>query len=771
MLAHLAAGIVAFRRGHMELARHELREVPREVWARMAPGEYVRSGLAVAPDETLREIRALVADDPPAVTARSWFDVLTPVFGAGEQDLARELFAIFDRRTREDTPPWPKGEMHREWMRPWLAADPGSPSAPAPEAGRRTIAILDYGHPSATKASANIGDHLQSLAALGHFVRHTGVRFHGRPELVGLLERLQARTLPERRRPDVQAEVDVVTVHRDASTYQPLPEDAWVLCFGWFMHPLFRMRHDFPLHRNLRPIFVSFHCNKRSLLTSEAVAYLKRYGPVGCRDWTTVYLLLSLGVPAFFSGCLTTTIGALFPQPSERPGPDAPMAYVDVDDAPPGAITYRHSQEAVRQRPFVENVDAAVELLETYRRRHRKVVTRRLHCCLPARSVGLDVEFRPRNRSDVRFDGLLDLSDAGFAAMRDGIDAKLEPVLAATLAGRSEEEVYALWRDVTAADVAAAKERRDRDRELEPEPAEIEARLRPVASRTSRRDGAAADPVHCAVVLPAKHGVRGLAVLVASLLEHASRPLHVWVLALPGADGEDRLRARFPQIGLSWIPLRGIGRGVRLPTGERAGPERVARLLIADLLAGVDRLVVLPLPSVATADVADLAELDLGEHALAAPTTRSSTDLSGFGVIDAAANRLGELGDVAAELRRLAHARHAFDFDAFGADVLVLDLARLRADRFGARALALVQRFGLDHREAMHVLVGPGRAVIPDRWAVVPTRTPIREPGLVHWADAVKPWQPELAPERDLWRDCADALSRQPAGAPALRAG
>ena len=52
------------------------------------------------------------------------------------------------------------------------------------------------------------------------------------------------------------------------------------------MHALFTMRHGFPLHRNLRPIFVLFHCNKRNLLTPDAVEYLRRYGPVGCRDWT-----------------------------------------------------------------------------------------------------------------------------------------------------------------------------------------------------------------------------------------------------------------------------------------------------------------------------------------------------------------------------------------------------------------------------------------------------------------------------------------------------
>ena len=45
------------------------------------------------------------------------------------------------------------------------------------------------------------------------------------------------------------------------------------------MHALFTMRHGFPLHRNLRPIFISFHCNKRNLLTPDAVEYLRATGP------------------------------------------------------------------------------------------------------------------------------------------------------------------------------------------------------------------------------------------------------------------------------------------------------------------------------------------------------------------------------------------------------------------------------------------------------------------------------------------------------------
>jgi hypothetical protein len=731
-LGRVAGAIVAHRRGYPELAWDHLRAVPRGLWTRFAAGEYVRAGLAVAPDEALREIRSLVDDDPPELRSKLWFDLLGPVFGYGAGDLARDLFERFDRHAREDEHPWSAAEMHRDWMRPWVARDPDSPTAPP--TGRRTFAIMDYGHPSASKASANIGDHVQSIASLGHLVRRHGVRLHGPDELAGLLERLRERTRLERRLSDVEADIDVITVHRDASMYEAIPEDTWTLCFGWFMHPLFRMRHGFPLHRNLRPIFISFHCNKRGLLTPEAVAYLRRYGPVGCRDWTTVYLLRSLDVPAFFSGCLTTTIDTVFPDLAERPPRDAPTAYVDVP-APEGGVGYAHSDEAVRTRPFVANVEHALELLETYRRDHRGVVTSRLHCYLPVRGIGVDVEFVPHNRSDIRFDGLIDLDDAAFGAIAAGITDKLEQVLGAILAGRAEDEVYGLWRELCADDVAAAEERRHAAAALPP----VDLGEQVEAARAGTvTQGAVADPVHCAIVMPKGAGAE-VTVLTASLVEHASRPLHLWILGLRGTRGiDERLAERFPDVAVSWIPLRDLG-------------ETAGRLLVADLLEGVDRAVVLPLPSVVTGDVAELAALDLGGHALAAPT-RPGNDDSGFGVIHAAALRLGDRTDASAALRRTAHARHAFDFDAFTHDVLVLDLARLRAERFGERALELVQEYELDDLEAMHHLVGPARAEIPPRWAVVPTRTPVAEPGLIHWADGVKPAQPQLVPERERWR-------------------
>ena len=83
---------------------------------------------------------------------------------------------------------------------------------------------------------------------------------------------------------------------------------------------------------------------------------------------------------------------------------------------------------------------------------------------------------------------------------------------------------------------------------------------------------------------------------------------------------------------------------------------------------------------------------------------------------------------------------------------MVLDLARLRRQRFTAEALALAAAFDLNDVEVLHLMTGPDRATIPERWAVVPTRTSERGPGLRHWADGVKPWQEALTPEREVWR-------------------
>ena len=59
------------------------------------------------------------------------------------------------------------------------------------------FAIMDYDHPGRSRASANIGDHVQSLASLGHLVRHADLDFDGPQDLVDLVGELRGRVRPE----------------------------------------------------------------------------------------------------------------------------------------------------------------------------------------------------------------------------------------------------------------------------------------------------------------------------------------------------------------------------------------------------------------------------------------------------------------------------------------------------------------------------------------------------------------------------------------------
>ena len=295
-LGELASAVVAFERGFTELAWARFAPLARETWAPYAAEDYTRCGLVADRDGTVRELRRVIAEEPAIVRLGDWVTLSGVAFGAGEHALAGEMFDLAEAVAAE-TPDRSESINRRlDWLRPWVRAEVCSTS---PRRDRPVFADHGLRPPGPVRRSANIGDHVQSIASLGHLVRHQSVRFHGHEDLVGLLDPAR-RPRPPRRCGGTASTPTwhVLTVHRDASMYQEIPEQ--------HLDPLLRLVHApavphalrLPVpRRNLRPLFVSFHCNKRDLLTDEAIAYLKRYGPVGCRDWTTVYLLLSAGSP------------------------------------------------------------------------------------------------------------------------------------------------------------------------------------------------------------------------------------------------------------------------------------------------------------------------------------------------------------------------------------------------------------------------------------------------------------------------------------------
>lgn len=85
-------------------------------------------------------------------------------------------------------------------------------------------------------------------------------------------------------------------------------EPTKIIMNGWYMHK----PENWPPTSCIIPLFVAFHVNKTTnnkMFTEKGIAYLKNHEPIGCRDYYTLENLRSLDIRAYFSGCMTLTLG------------------------------------------------------------------------------------------------------------------------------------------------------------------------------------------------------------------------------------------------------------------------------------------------------------------------------------------------------------------------------------------------------------------------------------------------------------------------------
>lgn len=104
----------------------------------------------------------------------------------------------------------------------------------------------------------------------------------------------------------------------DLSHFQS-DEKVKVIMNGWYMiRP-----ENWPPSDSIVPLLTSIHisplCSNR-MLSKEGIEYMKKYGPVGCRDLGTKDILDKAGVQSYFSGCLTLTLGRKYKYDGGRKG-------------------------------------------------------------------------------------------------------------------------------------------------------------------------------------------------------------------------------------------------------------------------------------------------------------------------------------------------------------------------------------------------------------------------------------------------------------------
>jgi len=279
--------------------------------------------------------------------------------------------------------------------------------------------VLTYSNPSDRWASSNIGDYVQSLAALNIYRKIveevSNVTYHMDDFVkLSLSNRVPGFNFIFIKR-DNMSDLSQYHGHNNIIT----------IMNGWWMHPYTdNLDIDFSIPSNITPIFVSFHMANKDILVTSQFSELNKFGRIGCRDLKTTEKFKSRGLDAYFTGCLTTTIDFYTWQQENE------ISYA-VDTVPSKTdIFFSQMGFQWKNIPYKSGFLSALNVLQQYKK-CKNVKTSRLHCFLPCLAMGVPVKFispdgnesiKEWNSKD-RFDGLRELQDSpsSFQSLRDSL--------------------------------------------------------------------------------------------------------------------------------------------------------------------------------------------------------------------------------------------------------------------------------------------------------------------------------------------------------------
>lgn len=234
-----------------------------------------------------------------------------------------------------------------------------------------------------TPLDVNVGDYIQSISAAQY-----------------ITSKYQSRIL----------------INRDSlKYYNGSPVD--MIMNGWY----FIHEKNEVFSNKINPIFVAFHINNINEVNNKTIEYLKKSEPIGCRDHYTERFLISKGVKAYFSGCLTTTLDLKYKVDDRMRNND--IIFCDYKFGYNGEIDKRlrdvlssynldnithitHSMS--KDTSHFQRFKAADDILKKYAKA-KLVVTTRIHCALPCLALGTPVILVNSYYDFRRYDGLYEL--------------------------------------------------------------------------------------------------------------------------------------------------------------------------------------------------------------------------------------------------------------------------------------------------------------------------------------------------------------------------
>jgi len=254
------------------------------------------------------------------------------------------------------------------------------------------LGILTYYHFDNYKLSSkNIGDYIQSLAVINIYRKIVNNYLNTNYNIDDFIEVIKENKLKY---------FNFVFINRDNSNRQIFENNVYLISNGWFSHKN-DDKYDFPYNEKIIPLFISFHLSEKHLgfLTKEAIQYLKKYEPIGCRDYSTIKLLEKFNIKTYFSGCLTVQLDFYEHIKSDK------IIYNDIDKDKINISknielttayfvpeNYSNCNLESLHLSSIKNLQKACDYLKNFCK-CENIITSRLHCYMPCIGLNIPCDF------------------------------------------------------------------------------------------------------------------------------------------------------------------------------------------------------------------------------------------------------------------------------------------------------------------------------------------------------------------------------------------
>ena len=618
-----------------------------------------------------------------------------------------------------------------------------------------TLGYLNYRNP--TRPSSNIGDHVQTIAALGQLQSFDFEHLEATPAVRSVVERNE-----KDEKIGVDAAVEIIPVDRDFTILQDANPHIWLPVCGWFAHPIYKLNLGLPFAQNITPIFMSFHVNNFDVFTPETIEYLRVHEPIGCRDYLTVRTLREQGIAAFFNGCVTLTIGDVYKTATDEARHGRYYGAYNAKNTPNGYDAIVHLDRDMWTKTFDENIIVADEMLQKYQFAE-DVTTPLLHCLLPCRAMGTPVTFTNPKEGDPRFHGLVDANDAMREATAERFRVKYKAVMSAILAGGSKEEVYAVWTEACAPDIERTTKLLADEGFASPLHAPFDITTVAEDIRNARYDigniaDLAPDAVELLFAFDAGYLTHFLTVMQ-SILRNTTRPIHAYLFVRGIKENviEDAL-TQFQNITATIYDLTKISYGdVNLM--DHISVSTMDRLMAPEILDQCDKIVYLDVDILVRHDIGTLFDMEFDTFSLAG---RSGIDKRwSEGRLFAYEIPKKMRAQDATEFRSRLFDTGQTDFKNFNAGVLWMNLDKLRAEAMSNVTIGWSTRFGLNDQYALNLFTRGNRGELPAAWNHYVIQEFNSDPAIVHYIGPVKPWSPgAVLPFLQEWQQHQTAVKK-----------